>query len=122
MPARTVKLTTELYPSRSITRPSMRLPTLKREPRSTMSSSTDIRKVVKIAHSAGALTIADNTFATPFNQRPIELGVDLVIHSGTKYMGGHSDLTAGLLVGSAERLKHIRSVATKLFGGTIAPQ
>ena len=83
---------------------------------------TDIRKVVEIARSAYVLTVADNTFATPYNQRPIELGVDLVIHSGTKYLGGHSDLTAGLLVGRADQLKHIRSVATKLFGGTIAPQ
>jgi methionine-gamma-lyase len=83
---------------------------------------TDIRKVVEIARSAGVLTVADNTFATPFNQRPIEMGVDIVIHSGTKYLGGHSDLTAGLLVGRAEQLKHIRSVATKLFGGTLSPQ
>ena len=83
---------------------------------------TDIRKVAEIARSAGMMTVADNTFATPFNQRPIELGVDLVIHSGTKYLGGHSDLTAGLLVGSTERVKHIRSVAIKLFGGTISPQ
>jgi len=82
----------------------------------------DIRKVVEIARSVNAVTVADNTFATPFNQRPIELGVDLVIHSGTKYLGGHSDLTAGLLVGRAEMLKHIRSVATKLFGGTMSPQ
>jgi methionine-gamma-lyase len=83
---------------------------------------TDIRKVVDIARSAEAITVADNTFSTPFNQRPIELGVDIVIHSGTKYLGGHSDLTAGLLVGRAEMLKHIRSVATKLFGGTMSPQ
>ena len=83
---------------------------------------TDVKEVVEIAKSAGATTVADNTFATPFNQRPIELGVDLVIHSGTKYMGGHSDVTAGLLAGSAERLKHIRSIATKLFGATISPQ
>jgi methionine-gamma-lyase len=83
---------------------------------------TDIRKVAGIARSAGAVTIADNTFATPFNQRPIELGVDIVIHSGTKYLGGHSDLSAGLLIASADRAKHIRSIATKLFGGAIAPQ
>ena len=83
---------------------------------------TDIRSVVEIARSAGVLTIADNTFATPFNQRPVELGVDIVIHSGTKYLGGHSDLTAGLMVGRADMLKHIRSVATKLFGGTMSPQ
>jgi methionine-gamma-lyase len=83
---------------------------------------TDLRAAAEIARSAGAITVADNTFATPFNQRPIELGVDIVIHSGTKYLGGHSDLTAGLLVTSADRAKHIRSVATKLFGGSIAPQ
>jgi methionine-gamma-lyase len=82
----------------------------------------DIRQIVNIAKSAEVLTVADNTFATPFNQRPVELGVDLVVHSGTKYLGGHSDVTAGFLVGRAELLKHIRSVATKLFGGTIAPQ
>src|SRR5438270_387312 len=82
----------------------------------------DIGKIVEIAKSAKAITVADNTFATPFNQRPVELGVDIVVHSGTKYLGGHSDLTAGLLVGRTGQLKHIRSVATKLFGGTISPQ
>ena len=83
---------------------------------------TDLAKVAEIAKSAGIVTVADNTFATPFNQRPIELGVDLVIHSGTKYLGGHSDLSSGLLAGGAEMVKHVRSVATKLFGGNIAPQ
>ncbi|MEP7211694.1 MAG: PLP-dependent aspartate aminotransferase family protein [Acidobacteriota bacterium] len=83
---------------------------------------TDIRRVAEIGRSAGITLIADNTFATPFNQRPLELGADIVIHSATKYLGGHSDLTAGLLVGTAEATKHIRKVATKLYGGTIAPQ
>jgi methionine-gamma-lyase len=83
---------------------------------------TDVRQVAAIARDAGAVSVVDNTFASPFNQRPIELGVDMVIHSGTKYLGGHSDLSAGMLVGSAERIKHIRAVATKLFGGAIAPQ
>ena len=83
---------------------------------------TDYRSLADIARSSGVLTIADNTFATPFNQRPIELGVDLVVHSGTKYLGGHSDVTAGVLLGGAERLKQIRSIATKLFGGTLPPQ
>ena len=83
---------------------------------------TDLAKVAEIAKSARIVTVADNTFATPFNQRPIELGVDLVIHSGTKYLGGHSDLSSGLLAGGAEMVKHVRSVATKLFGGNIAPQ
>ncbi|MGI8811818.1 MAG: trans-sulfuration enzyme family protein [Pyrinomonadaceae bacterium] len=83
---------------------------------------TDIRSVVGIAKENGIVTIADNTFATPFNQRPIDLGVDIVIHSATKYLGGHSDVTAGLLVGRSEVLNNIRKVASKLYGGTIAPQ
>jgi len=83
---------------------------------------TDIARVAEIARSAGILTVVDNTFATPFNQRPIELGADVVIHSGTKYLGGHSDVTAGLLVGRSDTVKHIRNVAIKLIGGTIAPQ
>ena len=83
---------------------------------------TDLEKVSEIAKTQGIVTVVDNTFATPFNQRPIELGVDLVIHSGTKYLGGHSDLTSGLLAGRAETVRHVRTVATKLFGGNIAPQ
>ena len=83
---------------------------------------TDIAKVSEIALSAGILTVVDNTFATPFNQRPVELGADIVIHSGTKYLGGHSDLTAGLLAGRSDMVKHIRKVAIKLIGGTISPQ
>jgi methionine-gamma-lyase len=83
---------------------------------------TDIRRVVDIASAAGIMTAADNTFATPFNQRPMELGVDAVVHSATKYLGGHSDLTAGVLVGSAETVTKVRKIAIKLLGGTIAPQ
>lgn len=83
---------------------------------------TDIAKVAEIARSAGILTLVDNTFATPFNQRPFEIGADIVIHSGTKYLGGHSDLTAGLLVGHSDMVKHIRKIAIKLIGGTISPQ
>lgn len=83
---------------------------------------TDVARVVEIAAAAGIRTAADNTFATPFNQRPIELGVDTVVHSATKYLGGHSDLSAGALVGSAETVKKLRKVAIKLLGGTLAPQ
>jgi methionine-gamma-lyase len=83
---------------------------------------TDIRRVADIASAAGIMTAADNTFATPFNQRPLELGVDAVVHSATKYLGGHSDLTAGVLVGSAETVAKGRKIAIKLLGGTIAPQ
>jgi cystathionine beta-lyase/cystathionine gamma-synthase len=83
---------------------------------------TDISAVTAAAKAAGILTIADNTFATPYNQRPIELGVDIVAHSATKYLGGHSDLTAGLLISNKERITAIRDTAVRLFGGNIAPQ
>ena len=83
---------------------------------------TDISAVTKIAQENGVTTIADNTFATPFNQRPLDLGVDLVIHSATKYLGGHSDLTAGLLVGKKDIVEKARLETTKLYGGNIAPQ
>lgn len=59
---------------------------------------TDLRGVAETARSKGLLTIVDNTFATPVNQRPLELGIDVVIHSATKYLGGHHDLTAGVMV------------------------
>ena len=59
----------------------------------------DIRKVSELAHKHGALVVVDNTFATPVNQQPLSLGADLVLHSATKYLGGHSDITAGALMG-----------------------
>ena len=83
---------------------------------------TDFRAVSPIAKEAGIATVADNTFATPYNQRPLELGVDAVIQSATKYLGGHSDLTAGILAGNAGIVETARHEAAKLFGGNIAPQ
>ncbi len=62
----------------------------------------DIESVAKVAKAAGALFVVDNTFATPFHQRPLELGADLVLHSATKGLGGHNDLMAGALAGSKE--------------------
>lgn len=83
---------------------------------------TDIAAVARLAKAHGITTIADNTFATPFNQRPLDLGVDAVIHSATKYLGGHSDLTAGVLAGSRKIVENARHTIAKLFGGNIAPQ
>lgn len=60
---------------------------------------TDLAAVAEVAKKAGALLVCDNTFASPLNQRPLSLGADLVVHSATKYLGGHSDVTAGLLAG-----------------------
>lgn len=67
----------------------------------------DLKKLSEAAHAAGATVIVDNTFATPINQQPIELGADLVIHSATKYLGGHNDLTGGVVVGSADLIEII---------------
>jgi methionine-gamma-lyase len=83
---------------------------------------TDIAEVAAIGRSAGVATVVDNTFATPFNQRPLKLGADLVIHSATKYLGGHSDLTAGVVVGSRDLIEKARHGPAKLYGGNIAPQ
>jgi cystathionine gamma-synthase len=58
----------------------------------------DLRQISAIGHQAGALVVCDNTFATPICQRPFDFGVDFVVHSGTKYLGGHSDVLSGLLV------------------------
>src|SRR5919205_615659 len=63
---------------------------------------TDLRAVAELARGRGVTSIVDNTFATPVNQRPLELGVDVVVHSATKYLGGHNDLTAGVIVGPRE--------------------
>ncbi len=67
----------------------------------------DIARWSKAANSVGAILAVDNTFATPINQKPLALGADLVIHSATKYLGGHSDLVAGAVVGSARLLDQI---------------
>lgn len=82
---------------------------------------TDIAEVARIARENNIISIADNTFATPFNQNPLALGVDLAAHSATKYLGGHSDLSAGAIVGKREIVDKIRHSTMKLFGGAIAP-
>jgi cystathionine gamma-synthase len=68
----------------------------------------DLPRLVEIARRHGLKTVIDSTFATPINQRPLEFGVDLVIHSATKYMGGHNDLLAGVAVGSDELIAALR--------------
>ncbi len=65
---------------------------------------TDIERAAEIAHKVGALLVVDNTFMTPFFQRPLELGADIVVHSATKYLGGHSDVVGGVLVTNDESI------------------
>src|SRR5262249_46540708 len=67
----------------------------------------DIAAVAELAHQAGALLAVDNTFASPFLQQPIRLGADLVVHSTTKYLGGHSDVVGGAVVGRRDQLQQI---------------
>jgi len=68
---------------------------------------TDLRAVADLARSRGVLTLADNTFATPVNQNPIALGIDLVVHSATKFLGGHHDLLAGAVMGPSTLVERI---------------
>ncbi|WP_163193098.1 trans-sulfuration enzyme family protein [Clostridium thermarum] len=82
---------------------------------------TDISAVSEISKEWGLLTIVDNTFLTPYLQRPLDLGADIVVHSGTKFLGGHNDTLAGFIVAKddkiIERLKRIQ----KTLGGVLAP-
>lgn len=66
---------------------------------------TDIERMVRAGKSVGALVIIDNTFATPINQNPIQLGVDIVIHSATKFLSGHADALGGVACGTKELMK-----------------
>ena len=68
---------------------------------------TDIRECARLAHDYGALVVVDNTVATPINQRPYSMGADLVWHSATKYLSGHSDVSAGVIAGSTELVEKI---------------
>ncbi|HVO76421.1 MAG TPA: PLP-dependent aspartate aminotransferase family protein, partial [Candidatus Bathyarchaeia archaeon] len=81
----------------------------------------DIRKAAKYAKERGVTVVIDNTFATPVNQNPLPLGVDVVVHSGTKYLGGHSDICCGIAVTSRDRAERIRALARHL-GGSLNAQ
>ena len=75
---------------------------------------TDLAAVADLARARGIITLADNTFASPVNQRPREFGIDLVVHSATKYLGGHSDLVAGVVAGSKELVDRIWEISIVL--------
>lgn len=81
---------------------------------------TDLRAVAAAARARGVVTMIDNTFATPINQRPAELGIDMVVHSATKYLGGHSDLVAGVVAGPKRLVEKVWETAIVL-GGTLSP-
>lgn len=81
----------------------------------------DISEVAKIGKKRGITTFVDNTFATPFNQKPLERGINLVMHSATKYLGGHSDLIGGVVAGGEELMRKVMS-SRYVFGGISDPQ
>ncbi len=80
---------------------------------------TDLAGVAKIAKQHGIVSMIDNTFASPVNQNPIDFGIDVVIHSATKYMGGHSDICAGAVASTSEHMNRIFQLA-KNFGGSLS--
>jgi cystathionine gamma-synthase len=80
----------------------------------------DLPKLVEIARANKLLTVVDSTFATPLNMRPLQFGVDIVIHSATKYLAGHNDLLAGVVIGSKQALADIGAVRSLLGGITSA--
>ena len=104
--ARAVKPNTKIVYTESPTNPTMDL--------------TDLRAVAEIAHDAGALAITDNTFASSYNQRPLEFGYDLVVHSATKYLNGHADVTAGAIMGSRALLDQAWEY-TRVHGPVLHP-
>ncbi len=79
----------------------------------------DIAAIAQIAHANGTKVVVDNTYATPVLTRPLEHGADIVLHSATKYLGGHGDLVAGLVAGSAEDMQQVRLVGLKDMTGAV---
>jgi methionine-gamma-lyase len=100
-------------------RPNTRLIYLE-SPSNPLMRLTDVKAVTSLAKERGITTVIDNTFSTPVNQRPLELGVDIVIHSATKYLGGHHDLTAGALVSSQSFISQAWKLGV-VFGSVLSP-
>ena len=90
-------------------------------PANPLMTVTDIRAIADISHKHGLLVIVDNTFMTPYLQKPLELGADIVVHSATKYLGGHSDVVSGLLVVSTQELAEQIAFIQNSTGGVLGP-
>lgn len=90
-------------------------------PANPLLSVTPLAKVAEICRQKGVLSIVDNTFMTPYLQQPLRLGIDIVVHSATKYLGGHSDLVAGLVVVDDEGLAERIGFLQNSIGGVLAP-
>jgi cystathionine beta-lyase/cystathionine gamma-synthase len=90
-------------------------------PTSMMFELQDLEALTRLARAQGIVTTVDNSWATPLFQKPIRHGVDLVLHSASKYLGGHSDTVAGVVAGSAAHIKHINEQTYGYLGGKLSP-
>ena len=90
-------------------------------PANPLMTVTDIKAVAEVSHRHGLLVIVDNTFMTPYLQKPIELGADIVVHSATKYLGGHSDVVSGLAVVNSKELAEKIAFIQNSTGGVLGP-
>ncbi|MDR2671095.1 MAG: aminotransferase class I/II-fold pyridoxal phosphate-dependent enzyme [Oscillospiraceae bacterium] len=118
--ASTLVDSTDLDAVRAAVRPNTKLIHIETPANPTMKVS-DIQAVARIAHDAGALLSVDNTFASPYNQRPAALGADLCVESLTKYINGHGDAMGGAVVGAKPLIDRIRAEAMVNVGGVISP-
>lgn len=116
----TIVNTSDLEAVKAAIRPNTKLIHIETPGNPTLSIS-NIEEIAKIAHQNGVLLSVDNTFASPYNQRPIELGADFVVESLTKYINGHGDAMGGAIIGKKEYLDIIRAQAQVNLGGTISP-
>jgi cystathionine beta-lyase/cystathionine gamma-synthase len=91
-------------------------------PTSGMFGLQDLQALAELAHNTGAITICDGSWATPCNQKPLDLGVDVVVHSITKYLSGHSDCIGGVAIGSKLLIDRLSNKEYMLFGGIMTPQ
>jgi len=103
----------------SLVRPNTRLVYLE-SPGSRTFDIQDLRAAARVAREHGVITLADNSWASPLYQNPMAMGIDLVLHSGTKYIAGHSDLLLGLVAGPARLMAPVREMA-RLLGGALSP-
>ena len=116
----TIVDTTDLDAVKAAIRPNTKLIHIE-TPGNPTTGITDIRAIAKIAHENGVLLSVDNTFASPYNQRPIELGADFTVESLTKYINGHGDAMGGAIIGKRDALDTIRTQSQVNLGGTISP-
>lgn len=91
-------------------------------PSSLLMELADLEAIAAVARRRGIITVIDNSWATPLFQKPLQLGFDLVVHSLSKYIGGHSDVVGGAVIGSAEMIDRLFEVGHQLLGAALAPQ